>query len=62
MLFNKKKLEELEKRVYALEARKVELEGKPFFADKNVQKIVYGAVGVILTAAIASFTGNVPWL
>ena len=61
MLFNKKYYE-LEKRVAALEAKKIEVDGKPFFADKTVQKIVYGAVALILTAAVTSFTGNVPWL
>lgn len=53
-----KRLEDLE----ALQIPDVEKEGKSFFADKMVQKIVYGAVATILMAALATFTGSVPWL
>lgn len=61
-MFYKSKIAELEKRILVLEQKKIEAEGKPFFADKLVQKIVYGFVGVILMAAAASFTGNVTFL
>ena len=60
-MFNNKKIKELEDRIKVLESKSVEKEGKPFFAEKRVQVIVYGAVAAILVAAINSFTGAIPW-
>ena len=61
-MFNNKKIKELEERIKVLEKIDVEKDGKPFFASKLVQTLVFGAVGLILVAAVNSFVGVIPWL
>ena len=63
-MFNRREIDELKRRLDKLEDRipDVSKEGKPLFASKLVQTIVYSACGAILMAAVASFTGSVPWL
>ena len=63
-MFGSKRIAELEERIRKLEEENLKLQDKtsPWFAEKRVQHLVYAAIGLILTAAVTSFVGGVPWL